>query len=74
VEEARAFQLIPLVDHLFYSPYITVREAQRIAGVKTYNTARSYIDKLSGLGIIVPSISAGTVKEFIAPDIVRILR
>jgi Fic family protein len=73
VEEARALQLIPLVDHLFYSPFITVREAQRVAGVKTYNTAHSYIDKLLNLGIILPLMRAGTVKEFVAPAILHIL-
>ena len=71
--EAGAFQLIPLVDHLFYSPYITVKEAQKLTGVKTYNTARAYIDMLLRLGIILPLTRASAVKEFVAADILRLL-
>ena len=72
LSQARASALVlRLADSLFVSPLITIPEAQRISGVKQYQTARKSIGKLVSAGILKQVGESSYGKTFIAEEILQ---
>lgn len=71
-DAGRSGNLISLVDYLFASPAITVRNAQDRLSV-TYRAAKMTIDKLVELDILV-ELGHRHPKVFVAPTILRLSR
>lgn len=69
-QATRTSNAVSLVDMLFTVPIVTVRDVQDEFGV-TYRAARSTIDKLIDLGILV-EISRLHPTAFYAPEIMRV--
>jgi len=67
---SRTVNAVTLVDRLFDSPIVTVRDVQNEFGV-TYRAARNTIEKLIGQNILV-EVSGYYPTVFIAPEILRI--
>jgi Fic family protein len=65
--------LLQIVESLFKSPLITIPEAQQIAGVSTYNTARSYIQKLVDLDILHATKNGKSIKVYSAYQILELV-
>lgn len=61
--------LLGLADRLFDSPFITIPQAQAVLGVRTYNTARSGIQKLVAARILEPVGNEQYGKVFLAREI-----
>jgi len=69
-QATRAANAVALVDRLFETPIVTVRDVQNAFGV-TYRAARNTIDKLIEQNILV-EITRVHPTAFIAPEIMRI--
>jgi Fic family protein len=70
----RSSALLPrLVDELFASPILTVRQAQRLLGVGHYQSAQYSIDKLVKAGILKQAPWGGRPRMFIAEEILAII-
>ena len=63
---------LALVDALFDTPWITVREAAKLLNM-TYNGAKNNIDKLQNEGILVKGPRLGRNRIFIAKTILNVL-
>lgn len=63
--------VLALADSLFEFPYVTIPIAQSMLGT-TYNTARSYVKRLTELGILEQLGDDSYNRIFRAPDILRI--
>ena len=65
--------LFQLADSLFNSPLLTIPEAQRVTGVATYNTARAYVHRLVGFGILRAVKNGKGTKIFSAHEILSLI-
>ena len=72
--QARASALLlQLADSLFEAPVLTIPQAQRILGVRHYNSAKLNVEKLVSAGALQPLDDATYGKTFIASEILSVI-
>lgn len=65
--------LLQLADSLFEAPVLTIPQAQRILGVRHYNSAKLNVEKLVSAGVLQPLDDATYGKTFVASEIIDIV-
>jgi len=65
--------ILLLVDALFENPAITIPRARALLDVKTFHTARSYVEKLCEAGILKEHTGRKRNRIYVAREIVNII-
>jgi Fic family protein len=65
--------ILLLVDALFENPAITIPRAKALLNVKTFHTARSYIEKLCEAGILKEHTGRRRNRIYVAPEILAVI-
>jgi len=65
--------VVRLTDILFESPVITIPQAQRLLGVKQYQSASRHVQQLVKMGILKPVGDTSYGKAFVAQEILQVI-
>lgn len=72
-EDGRSVALLRLVDRLFDSPVLTIRQAEAALGV-SYRAARLSVQRLVDTGILRPIGESAYARLFVAEEIIKAVR
>lgn len=65
--------LLQLADKLFENPVLSIPQAQRVLGVRSYHTAQRHVEKLIAVGILKEWSSSEQTKLFVADAIFQVI-